>query len=161
MEVKSLPEIERKLSHRNKSLIALGGEFIPGSTSTLVKGDRHMHEECTIIDNSKYKMAIIVPFRDRPDHLRIFLNNMHPYLMRQRLHYKIFLVEPHSNLTFNRGMLKNIGFVEAMKDSNKWNCFMFHVRYAIRFQCARYFYRKQYNISIVFVGYFQDFEAYG
>ena len=39
------------------------------------------------------KLAIIIPFRDRDEHLRIFLNHIHPILQRQKLSYRIFVVE--------------------------------------------------------------------
>ena len=85
-------------------------------------------DNCTVYDNSKYKVAIIMPYRDRDEQLRVFLNNMIPYLTRQKLNFKLFLVEPLPKLAFNRGLLLNIGFVEASKESDKWNCFIFHVR---------------------------------
>ncbi len=49
---------------------------------------------------------------------------MHPFLIKQNIHYRIYIVEPVSNLTFNRAMLMNIGFVEStdqwVKDENKF-----------------------------------------
>lgn len=41
----------------------------------------------------KKKVAVLVPYRNRPDQLQIFLNHMHPLLQRQRLAYRIFVVE--------------------------------------------------------------------
>ncbi|XP_076069656.1 beta-1,4-galactosyltransferase 3-like isoform X2 [Oratosquilla oratoria] len=37
---------------------------------------------------SRYRIALIVPYRDRLDHLEKFLAYMHPYLMKQQLEYK-------------------------------------------------------------------------
>jgi hypothetical protein len=52
---------------------------------------------------------------------------MHPFLIKQQLDYGIFLIEPVQNITFNRGLLMNIGFLESLKLSqNKWDCFIFH-----------------------------------
>ncbi len=46
---------------------------------------------------------------------------------RQELSYGIYLIEPVANITFNRGMLMNIGFIESNKDSNeKWQCHSYH-----------------------------------
>ena len=74
--------------------------------------------------------AIIVPFREREANLKVFLNNMHPILTRQKINYGIFLIEPLENSTFNRGILMNIGFKEIIKNENnhgfEWNCFIFH-----------------------------------
>jgi hypothetical protein len=41
----------------------------------------------------RHKVAIIIPYRDREEHLRIFLHNFHPILQRQQLDYGIYIVE--------------------------------------------------------------------
>ena len=52
---------------------------------------------------------------------------MHPFLMKQNLDYGIYIVEPLKELTFNRALLMNIGYLESLKMTNeKWDCFMFH-----------------------------------
>ena len=38
--------------------------------------------------NTDNRVAIIVPYRDRESHLRIFLKHIHPILMRQNLLYR-------------------------------------------------------------------------
>ncbi len=38
------------------------------------------------------RTAIIVPYRNRSAHLRRFLLHMHPYLQRQEINYRIFVV---------------------------------------------------------------------
>ncbi|CAF0804114.1 unnamed protein product [Brachionus calyciflorus] len=46
---------------------------------------------------------------------------------KQQIEYGIYLVEPLQNLTFNRGLLMNIGFIESLKQTNEtWECFIFH-----------------------------------
>ena len=72
------------------------------------------------------KVAIVVPYRDRLKNLKIFTQYMHQFLIKQSIiNYGIYLVEPMSNLTFNRALLLNIGFKEAFKDEN-YECFIFH-----------------------------------
>ena len=44
---------------------------------------------------------------------------------RQELHYRIYLVNQTDPNPFNRAMLFNVGFIEAMKDHN-WTCVIFH-----------------------------------
>jgi hypothetical protein len=39
------------------------------------------------------RVAILVPYRDRYENLKIFLNHMHGYLQKQKLLYGIFVVE--------------------------------------------------------------------
>lgn len=75
--------------------------------------------------NPKDRVAIIVPYRDRPQHLSIFLNNIHPFLMKQQIEYGIFVVEQVPDELFNRASLMNIGSVEALK-IKEWDCFIFH-----------------------------------
>lgn len=41
----------------------------------------------------RHKVAIIIPFRDRYEQLAIMLNNIHSFLQRQNLHYRIFVIE--------------------------------------------------------------------
>lgn len=76
---------------------------------------------------SRYKVAIIVPYRNRVTNLNIFLRHMHPFLIKQQIEYGIFIIEPEPDLPFNRGLLMNVGFNESLNlTNNKWDCFMFH-----------------------------------
>lgn len=51
---------------------------------------------------------------------------MHRFLSSQGVEYGVYLVEPRQELKFNRAMLLNIGFLEAIQDDLKWDCFIFH-----------------------------------
>lgn len=75
--------------------------------------------------HARNRVAIVIPYRDREEHLRIFLHNIHAFLRKQQLDYAIFVVEQVSNQTFNRGKLMNVGFVEASRLYG-WHCFVFH-----------------------------------
>jgi hypothetical protein len=50
---------------------------------------------------------------------------MHKFLSEQPISYAIYLVEPVGELKFNRGLLMNAGFVEALKDDD-YGCFILH-----------------------------------
>ena len=102
LEDKSWEDIEKDLVQ-----IEEGGEYSPATC------------------NPKDSVAIIIPFRNRDSQLRIFLNYIHPILMRQNIHYRIFVLSQEDNKTFNRAMLFNVGFAEASKISG-WDCFIFH-----------------------------------
>ncbi len=52
-------------------------------------GGRYEPKEC----RSRHKVAIIVPYRDRRDHLTVFLRYLHPFLQRQQLNYVIIVME--------------------------------------------------------------------
>ncbi|CAF0939723.1 unnamed protein product [Adineta steineri] len=100
----NMEEIEE---HHMNSSIKLGGHWSPS--------------HCT----ARHRVAIIIPYRNRDMQLRIFINFMHPFLQKQQLDYQIFLVEPVNDISFNRALLFNIGFREAMKIYS-WQCFIFH-----------------------------------
>ncbi|KAL4710869.1 hypothetical protein ACJJTC_002499 [Scirpophaga incertulas] len=86
-------------------------------------GGRYAPPNCT----ARHRVAIIVPFRDRKQHLAIFLHHMHPFLMKQQIEYGIFIVEQEGNSEFNRAKLMNVGFVESQKlRAGGWQCFIFH-----------------------------------
>lgn len=71
-----------------------------------------------------YKSAIIVPYRNRKEHLDIFLNYMHYFLQQQYIQYRIIIVEQNNSLPFNRAKLFNVGAYEAMKLG--YNCLILH-----------------------------------
>ncbi len=104
--VDSFEDIEKNL--KNLSL-QFGGKWLPNKCKSL------------------QSIAIIIPYRDRLANMKLFLKNMHPFFVRQNIHYGIYFIEPVEKLVFNRGTLMNIGFLESLKDSNDlWNCFFFH-----------------------------------
>jgi len=70
METPSIGELE--LQH---SELYIGGSWEPAS--------------CI----ARHRVAVIVPFRDREEHLQAFLNILHPMLQRQLLQYTVFVAE--------------------------------------------------------------------
>ena len=97
--------------------------FFATSIPLLKNGGESAPKSC----KSRHRVALIVPYRDREINLLVFLRNIHPFLVKQQIHYGIYLIEPIANITFNRGLLMNIGFLEALKLSNdQWDCFIFH-----------------------------------
>ncbi|XP_056012653.1 beta-1,4-galactosyltransferase 1-like isoform X1 [Ostrea edulis] len=87
----------------------------------LKPGGRHKPEECL----SRHKVAVLIPYRNRQEHLNILLYVLHPMLQHQLLDYGIFVIEQSNGTLFNRGLLFNIGYVEALKVDN-YSCFVFH-----------------------------------
>ena len=53
------------------------------------RGGNWLPSEC----RSKHKVAILVPYRNRPHMLGTWLQHMHPFLQRQLLHYGIYIIE--------------------------------------------------------------------
>jgi beta-1,4-galactosyltransferase 1 len=87
----------------------------------LKPGGHGVPDNCRVLKS----VALIVPFRCRGEHLLLFLQHMHPFLRRQQLDYTIFIVEQDGDGPFNRAMLMNVGFKEALKSRN-FDCFIFH-----------------------------------
>jgi len=114
-------------------LPCLGGPITPNTTlesldvieaelgPLLRPGGAFEPENC----NAQHHVAIVVPFRDRYAHLLLFLRNIHPFLMKQRIAYRIFIVEQTNGKPFNRAAMMNIGYLEALK-LYQWDCFIFH-----------------------------------
>jgi NADH:ubiquinone oxidoreductase subunit len=76
------------------------------------------------------KVAIIVPYRNRENNLKTFLLYIYSFLFEQNsddeIDYGIYIIEPIDGILFNRGLVINAGVIEALKDDNNWNCFIFH-----------------------------------
>lgn len=69
-------------------------------------------------------MAVIIPFRNRHEHLKHWLYYLHPILMRQDLDYGVYVINQDGDGVFNRAKLMNVGYVEALKDYD-YDCFVF------------------------------------
>ncbi|XP_039590961.1 beta-1,4-galactosyltransferase 5 [Polypterus senegalus] len=89
--------------------------------SDIMVGGHWKPVDCT----PRWKVAILVPFRNRHEHLPILLRHLIPILQRQRLHFAFYVIEQTGSKPFNRAMLFNVGFLEAMKDLD-WDCMIFH-----------------------------------
>ncbi len=70
------------------------------------------------------KLGVIIPYRDRPNQLKVFLKNIKSYLEERNISYEIIVVEQAGKNDFNRGKLLNIGFIRA--EQLKCNYVVFH-----------------------------------
>ncbi|CAH8559600.1 unnamed protein product [Heterobilharzia americana] len=70
-------------------------------------------------------VAIIFVCRDRWKQLNTTLSTLIPLLQKQRLCYRIFVIEQEGDAYLNKAMLMNIGFIEAKKHF-LFNCIIFH-----------------------------------
>jgi hypothetical protein len=57
------------------------------------------------------RMVFIVPYREREQHYRVFSKTMAINLAKSEIPYKIFYIHQTDNRGFNRGAMKNIGFL--------------------------------------------------
>lgn len=99
-----------------RSLDAVENEF-----PDVLSGGHFRPKECV----SRHRVAILIPYRNRAEHLKIFIYNLHKVLSRQQIDYGVFVIEQGDKKAFNRAMLLNIGFLEstALYD---YQCFIFH-----------------------------------
>ncbi|CAF1071402.1 unnamed protein product [Adineta steineri] len=74
---------------------------------------------------ARHRVAIIIPYRDRFEHLVTLLYYLHPILQRQELDYKIFVSEQVGNGTYNKAVLMNAAFIYASSEYD-FQCFVFH-----------------------------------
>lgn len=58
------------------------------------------------------KLLVIVPYRDREEHLKQFIPYIHKVLDEQKIEHSVLVVEQDHGELFNRGLLLNIGFKE-------------------------------------------------
>ncbi|XP_037514963.2 beta-1,4-N-acetylgalactosaminyltransferase bre-4-like [Rhipicephalus sanguineus] len=87
----------------------------------VMPGGRWFPTGCT----ARYRVAIVVPYRDRLNNLQAFLQHMHPFLQSQQLDYGIYVVEQNDTEGFKRAKLFNAGY-EIVKAMHNHSCFIFH-----------------------------------
>lgn len=72
------------------------------------------------------RLALVVPYRDRTDHLRQFLEHVTTYFERDKLDRQIpvsiHVVEQQGEAPFNRGKIKNCGYA-LVSDRADYVCF--------------------------------------
>ncbi|XP_057707064.1 beta-1,4-galactosyltransferase 1 [Corythoichthys intestinalis] len=83
-------------------------------------GGRYKPSDCEALQ----KVALIIPFRNREQHLKYWLYYLHPILQRQQLDYGVYVINQDGDETFNRAKLLNVGYAEALKDYD-YECFVF------------------------------------
>ena len=83
---------------------------------------REQNRVIKIVRENK-KLSVIVPYRNRKEHLERFLPAIEKELQKQKIDYEIVIVEQDNKTPFNRAKLLNIGVLEARKESDY---FVFH-----------------------------------
>jgi hypothetical protein len=69
-------------------------DFVLQSVDRLpVEVGGHFDPSVTCGRTPRSKTAILVPYRDRPDNLKVFLAHMHRFLMKQDIRYTIYIIE--------------------------------------------------------------------
>ncbi|CAF1356813.1 unnamed protein product [Rotaria sordida] len=126
---KSLPICNFSISNNDKSIYKVTINQILYSYDIIEKhfgkdlypGGHYIPKGC----RTEQRLALIICYRNREQHLKMFLNNLHPFLQKQKLDYTIFVVNQHGNDQFNRAALFNVGYLETIK-LYQYDCFIFH-----------------------------------
>ncbi|XP_071808350.1 beta-1,4-galactosyltransferase 6-like [Asterias amurensis] len=74
---------------------------------------------------ARWKVAILIPYRNRAHHVPIVLRYLIPLLQKQLLSFAFFIINQGNSLLFNRAMLLNVGYLESLK-YDEWDCFILH-----------------------------------
>jgi len=83
---------------------------------------REKNRHINIIREQK-KLSLIIPYRNREEHLKIFLPTIEQELQQQNIDYEIIIAQQDDTLPFNRAKLMNIAVIHARRDSDY---FIFH-----------------------------------
>lgn len=126
------------------SFVQEGGWVMPSSGCTPVRS-----------------IAVIIPFRNRKQHLPVLLHRLFPLWHQQgHIHVRVFVIEQADSDSFNRGKLRNVGFREVQKFF-PYDCIVFHdvdlipERYSSQYDCSRTpmhlsAYLQKFNYSILY-----------
>lgn len=68
------------------------------------------------------KLSIVVPYRNREEHLKIFIPSMEKFMKEEEIPYHIFIIHQNDTRDFNRAKLLNVGY----KESESFDYFAFH-----------------------------------
>jgi hypothetical protein len=71
----------------------------------------------------KHKLGVIIPYRDREEHLERFIEHFTKFISDQKINYQIFVIEQYDLKLFNRGRLLNIGYKIALNYECDYFCF--------------------------------------
>ena len=69
------------------------------------------------------RLAIIVPYRNREEHLSRFVPHINKFLSDKDIDFKIFIVEQGNDKSFNRGWLLNVGYTISKEQGFDYFCF--------------------------------------
>ncbi|WP_457743405.1 galactosyltransferase-related protein [Sulfurimonas sp.] len=83
---------------------------------------REKNKHITITRKNK-KLTLIIPYRNREEHLKIFLPTIEKILQEQSIDYEIIIAEQDDTNFFNKAKLMNIAALHADKASDY---FVFH-----------------------------------
>ena len=119
-----LEMIEKQLSLYNHYSPNKSATDLVNKISNLIRFPRLDGDLSSFIESQNEVTVVIVPFLRRENNLRDLLLNLHGFLQRQRIQYRILVAEQiNSNEKFNKGRLYNAAFkfVQDLYNNNEKN----------------------------------------
>lgn len=118
----------------------------------------------TVIDTPLefVKVAIIIPHRNRLEHLSKFIEHFNQFKMKSNHQLDIYVINQQNDYKFNRGLLLNIGYylskqqkydryifhdVDSYPDQTLFDLYFKYIHYIIHFANPKYY---KYNFSTFF-----------
>ena len=109
------PEVQRSLLNAALNEVVWTQQVpeLPAAADSCAKGDvpgsTQTPHHAVAPSASPYDLIILVPYRDRFEHLRQFVPHMERFL-RGKLSFQLVVIEQLPGAPFNRGKLLNVGF---------------------------------------------------
>ena len=94
------------------------------SASRMAEQQQHQQRRLGSTDRRRQRLAVLVPYRDRPQQLVEMLEITASCLARSGADASIFVLEQAPGLHFNRGALLNAGAL--LLAGSSYDCFVFH-----------------------------------
>jgi hypothetical protein len=104
---------------------------------------------------TEYTNIILIPYRNRKEHLDIFIKNVIPLFEKYLKPFKVVVIEQEQGKLFNRGILLNIGFNEY-KDKTKF-FFTHDVDVSPNELCVQTLYTKTSTIENGIIGIYNSY----
>ncbi len=114
--------ISLSFSKANPSLVAVPIHSLKLIPKIRKKLNEFRKKRVVIKKNIRKKLAIFIPYRNRAEHLKIFIPKIGNFLKKQRIKYEIFVIEQKDSGFWNKGALFNIG-VEKYGKNFDYYCF--------------------------------------
>ena len=131
--------ISLNFSKTNPSLVAVPIHSLRLIPKIRKKLNEFRKKRIVIKRNNHKKLAIFIPYRNRAEHLKRFIPKIQVFLKKQKINYKIFVIEQKDSGFWNKGALFNIG---VRKYGKNFDYYCFHDIDLIPIK-ADYFYYNQ------------------
>ncbi len=115
--------ISLNFSEINPSLVAVPIHSLKLIPKIRNKLNEFRKKRVLIKKNIRKKLAVFIPYRNREEHLKIFIPKIEDFLKKQKIKYKIFVIEQKDSGFWNKGALFNIG---VKKYGKNFDYYCFH-----------------------------------